>query len=454
MADRWLERAKVVGRRQSYLLVCVGLVAVGLLLLQASGTVTNWAQMIGSSLLAVGLISAVWQIAVDHWQTRRVSDAVKAALNETRPGLGLTDTRIGEVGDEKFRDLIGKARTVSAVCLFDTRWREAWSKDLIQLLKRGGTFRLCVPDPDDEPLMAILARRHGRHEDPSRFQQDVRQLLDDIHKHTELGKGRVELRVSAAPGPSYTAYLFERRGGGGGAITRMYGHRMNPGSELTEQTLTRPGALYDFYKRDFEALWAASTDYPRTPPSETARKIAVIGPGDSVDQNELLFAEDVGELLTQRGALVLCGGRGGVMEAVARGATVKTGQVQGKGIAHGILPGLNPAAGNQYLTVREATGLGEARNLLLIDRADAVIAVGCNPGTLIEAAYAHQQGKIVVSFNFWDGDRLELLTEPVTTAEDAVNRVCPGVGTTPPAVIPAAPPDTAETTVVAAKSSS
>lgn len=109
--------------------------------------------------------------------------------------------------------------------------------------------------------------------------------------------------------------------------------------------------------------------------------IAVIG-GSTCSTEEAASAAAVGRLVAEQGAVLVCGGLGGVMAAAARGAK------QGGGLTVGILPGSDPADANPSIDVAIASGLGEMRNALLIRAADAVIAIGGGWGTLSEIALA------------------------------------------------------------------
>jgi uncharacterized protein (TIGR00725 family) len=122
--------------------------------------------------------------------------------------------------------------------------------------------------------------------------------------------------------------------------------------------------------------------------------VAVVGPG-AAGEPALSHAREVGERLARAGALVLCGGLGGVMEAVCRGARA------GGGITVGLLPGGDRADGNAHLTVALATGLGELRNGLLVRCADVVIGVGGGWGTLSELALARRTGVPVLLLGSW-----------------------------------------------------
>jgi uncharacterized protein (TIGR00725 family) len=141
----------------------------------------------------------------------------------------------------------------------------------------------------------------------------------------------------------------------------------------------------------------SATDYVRLM-GETEemnqRYVAVIGPADA-DEAVREAAREVGRMLAERGAVVVCGGLGGVMDAAAQGAR------EAGGVAVGILPGIDRAGASAHLTVAIATGLGEARNALVVRAADAVIAVGGSWGTLSEVALAMRTGVPVVSLRGW-----------------------------------------------------
>lgn len=146
--------------------------------------------------------------------------------------------------------------------------------------------------------------------------------------------------------------------------------------------------------------------------------VAVVGSG-SAEGDELVLAEDVGRLLATRGALVVCGGLGGVMEAACRGAKASGGTTVG------ILPGFDRGDANRWVDVAIPTGLGEARNVLVVRAADVVIAIGGEFGTLSEIALALKTGKPVVGIGTWDLSRRgRAATEIVraTTPAEAVER--------------------------------
>lgn len=135
------------------------------------------------------------------------------------------------------------------------------------------------------------------------------------------------------------------------------------------------------------------------------RYVAVVGPSEATAE-ELACAEQVGRLLAARGAVVVCGGLGGVMDAVSRGASGAGGTVLG------ILPGTNRADANEHVTVALTTGMGEMRNGLVVRAADAVVAVGGAYGTLSEIAFALRTGVPVVGIGTWDLDDVIDVADP------------------------------------------
>jgi|SRR3954447_5042042 len=133
--------------------------------------------------------------------------------------------------------------------------------------------------------------------------------------------------------------------------------------------------------------------------------VAVVGPGEA-EPEELAAAERVGAELARRGAIVVCGGLGGVMEAACRGAKGAGGTTVG------ILPGSDRSAANAHVDVALPTGLGEARNALVVRAADVLIAVGGAYGTLSEIALALKGGKRVVGIKSWDIEGVEVAEGP------------------------------------------
>ena len=146
--------------------------------------------------------------------------------------------------------------------------------------------------------------------------------------------------------------------------------------------------------------------------------VAVCGP-DPCSPEVADQAEDVGRLLGKAGAVVVCGGHGGVMEAASRGAAAEGGAVIG------ILPGSSRDEGNPYLTVSIPTGMGEMRNALIVRAADSLIAIAGEFGTLSEIALALKVGVPVVGLGTWElsksGGRVAAFIE-ASSPEEAVRQ--------------------------------
>ncbi|MGB8658330.1 MAG: TIGR00725 family protein [Candidatus Zixiibacteriota bacterium] len=134
--------------------------------------------------------------------------------------------------------------------------------------------------------------------------------------------------------------------------------------------------------------------------------IGVIGASDCSDDISKL-AEEVGERIAKAGAVLVCGGMGGVMEAAAKGARKQSGTTIG------ILPGVDKNQSNSFIDFPIVTGLGEGRNLLVIRNSDAVIALPGEFGTLSEIAFALKLGKPVIGLSTWD------VSEKIIKAENA-----------------------------------
>jgi uncharacterized protein (TIGR00725 family) len=145
-----------------------------------------------------------------------------------------------------------------------------------------------------------------------------------------------------------------------------------------------------------------------------SRQVAVCGPAECTGRDER-HAYRIGELLAEAGAVTLCGGGTGVMAAVAAGARARDG----------LVVGIRPDGGrSSEVSVTVATNLGQARNVVLVESADAVIAVGGSWGTLSEIAHAMRRGRPVVSVGGWrivgeDGDPVPGIRY-VETPEEAV----------------------------------
>lgn len=146
--------------------------------------------------------------------------------------------------------------------------------------------------------------------------------------------------------------------------------------------------------------------------------IAVIG-GREVDADVRRAAREVGAAIAGAGARLVCGGLGGVMAAACEGAH------GAGGLTIGILPGTGRAEANPHVTVAVPTGLGEARNLLVIRSADAVVAVDGGYGTLSEIAFALNGDVPVVGLATWELHRDGGVDAGIVVADspgDAVRR--------------------------------
>jgi len=138
--------------------------------------------------------------------------------------------------------------------------------------------------------------------------------------------------------------------------------------------------------------------------------IAVCGAGEC-SRETAETAEEVGRAVAKAGAVLICGGLGGVMEAAARGAA------EAGGLTIGVLPGKRVEDANPWIKAPVATGMGEARNAIIVRSAHGVIAVAGSYGTLSEIALALKMGKPVASLSSWE------VTEDVMTGNDPLNSV-------------------------------
>jgi uncharacterized protein (TIGR00725 family) len=140
--------------------------------------------------------------------------------------------------------------------------------------------------------------------------------------------------------------------------------------------------------------------------------VSVVGSGTA--SGELYEkAREVGRLVAERGGTVVCGGRSGVMEAAARGATERGG------VAIGILPDEDRRKANEFLSFSIATGTGHARNLAVVCSGEVVIAVGGEYGTLSEIGLALKVGRPVVALASWElGEHVSV----ASSSEEAVEK--------------------------------
>ena len=144
--------------------------------------------------------------------------------------------------------------------------------------------------------------------------------------------------------------------------------------------------------------------------------IGVVGP-DPAPEPVARRAETVGRLVAKAGAVLICGGLGGVMEAAARGASLEGGT------SIGLLPGTSREAANAHLTLSIPTGMGEMRNVLVVRASDAVIAVAGEFGTLSEIAFALKTGVPVVGMETWELSKAGTRVEPFVLAESPEHAV-------------------------------
>ena len=139
--------------------------------------------------------------------------------------------------------------------------------------------------------------------------------------------------------------------------------------------------------------------------------IGVIG-GSTADSSTLRIAEEAGRLIAKNGAILVCGGLGGVMEAAARGAKSE------QGLTIGILPQTHKEDANPSIDIPILTGFGEGRNVIIARTADVLIAIAGEYGTLSEIAFGLRMGKPVIGIGTWDIKGV-ITTE---TAEEAVRK--------------------------------
>ena len=139
--------------------------------------------------------------------------------------------------------------------------------------------------------------------------------------------------------------------------------------------------------------------------------IGVIGEREC-DARTRKVAEKVGQLIAQSGAVLVCGGMGGVMEAASHGAMLA------QGVVLGILPGRSRKQANPYLTLSVVTGMDEGRNIILVRTCDAIIAIGGGYGTLSEIAFAHKLGVPVVGISTWSLEKEGQIDKKIIQVSD------------------------------------
>ena len=141
--------------------------------------------------------------------------------------------------------------------------------------------------------------------------------------------------------------------------------------------------------------------------------VAVCGASEATAA-QLAAAREVGKLLAESGAVVINGGMGGVSAAASEGAALAGGTVVG------ILPGTDRTAANPNLTISLPTGMGQARNVLIVTAAESVIAIGEGWGTLSEIAVARRLGRPVTALDSWSVKGLETATTPAEAVKRAL----------------------------------
>jgi uncharacterized protein (TIGR00725 family) len=136
-------------------------------------------------------------------------------------------------------------------------------------------------------------------------------------------------------------------------------------------------------------------------------KIGIIGPNNKMCSKELFdFGVQLGKQIATKDRIIVCGGHGGFMEAVCKGTKHSLESFNGQTI--GILPDENTEKANPYVDIAIPTGMGIARNIIIVRTADIIIAAGGGAGTLSEIAFAWQLGKKVLCIDNFGGWAQEL----------------------------------------------
>jgi len=140
-------------------------------------------------------------------------------------------------------------------------------------------------------------------------------------------------------------------------------------------------------------------------------RIGVIG-GSEINSRIYKLAYEVGREIARNDCILVCGGLGGVMEAVSKGAK------ENGGIVIGILPGTDADDANPYVDIPIPTGISYARNMIVVLNSDVIIAIDGKYGTLSEISYANIFGKKVIGIETWEIEGVE----KADNAEDAVKK--------------------------------
>ncbi len=141
------------------------------------------------------------------------------------------------------------------------------------------------------------------------------------------------------------------------------------------------------------------------------RKIVAVIGGAETTQENLEVAERVGSLIAEKGAILITGGLGGVMNAASKGAH------KANGLVIGILPTTDKEGANPYVDIPIVTGMGEARNIVIARTCDCAIAIAGKYGTLTEIAYCLMFGIPVIGINTWE------IQAPIIRAQSAEEAV-------------------------------
>jgi len=147
--------------------------------------------------------------------------------------------------------------------------------------------------------------------------------------------------------------------------------------------------------------------------------IGVIG-GNSVDNQTYELAYQLGKAIAKEGWVIVCGGLRGVMEAVSKGA------FENGGLTVGILPGNNKNTANPWIKIPIPTGIGVARNYIIVYTADIIVAINGRYGTLNEITAAFNAGKKVIGLNTWEMNKLNIdnnLFIPVSSVEEVIKKI-------------------------------
>ncbi len=151
-------------------------------------------------------------------------------------------------------------------------------------------------------------------------------------------------------------------------------------------------------------------------------QIGVIGSGSIISKEVYQIAEEVGEEIAKNNGILICGGKGGVMEAVCKGAQ------KYNGITVGILPSIHPSEANKYVSIKIPTNLGEKRNYIIIQSIQAVICISGAVGTRMEAEYALKRGVPLITIPKTGGTSQEITKQfpdrviTATSGKDAVKK--------------------------------